>query len=291
MKPIRAAVGLLRRTWFKACAILVLGQLARAQVALDRPVRRHLRRLPARHLDEDVLAHSFGRDIFLSGVPEYELCRRHRARCRCAYRGFRASGGASGGRWPGSRRRGPPGDLRDLLHQPCPEPREQHCAESPCPGRPRRHLHALSCAARRELGDSTTHDYAADSEEVPGRSLRSFLTDRNIERVDFAKFNCEGGEFEILLGADPATLRRIGTMLVLYHCDLAKAFSEEQLLQHLHDCGFATEVRNRAAERAGSSPGSGPRRAGCRRSQLPGPRPGVLSLTRRRARLSDAGRP
>ena len=51
-------------------------------------------------------------------------------------------------------------------------------------------------------------------------TLERYLDDRGATAVAVAKFNCEGAEFPILLGAAATTLRRIATMIVLYHCDL-----------------------------------------------------------------------
>lgn len=100
-----------------------------------------------------------------------------------------------------------------------------------------------------DWGNSTTHDYAETSEEVPCRRLATFFEEHGITRVDFAKLNCEGGEFGIILGATPAVLRRIDTMLVLYHCDFASGHSEFELVDHLARAGFASTIRERSAER------------------------------------------
>jgi hypothetical protein len=75
------------------------------------------------------------------------------------------------------------------------------------------------------------------------------LAENGIERIDFAKLNCEGGEFDILMAADAATLRCIRTMLVLYHCDFAQGASDAALIDHLEAAGFTTTIRNRSEER------------------------------------------
>jgi FkbM family methyltransferase len=98
-------------------------------------------------------------------------------------------------------------------------------------------------------GDSTSHDYAGTREEVPCRRLDTFLGEHGIDRVDFAKFNCEGGEFAILMAVNAASLRRIRAMLVLYHCDFATGASEAELIAHLEAAGFETAIRNRTDER------------------------------------------
>ena len=251
MKHIRVAVDSLGRSCLKAYAILVLGgtypQLRSLSIRRFNGTYIAYRRGTS---DEGVLAHSFDRDIFLSGVPKYAPSAGDIVLDVGAHIGDFALMVAQ--RLGGG---------RVYAVEACRETYGILCANIALNRASNIAPSHLALAGQdgtctlfhappgESWGDSTTHDYAGNREDVPSRSLRSFLADQNIERVDFAKFNCEGAEFEILLGADPATMRRIGTMLILYHCDLAEAFSEEQLLQHLRDCGFATEVRNRTAER------------------------------------------
>jgi FkbM family methyltransferase len=98
-------------------------------------------------------------------------------------------------------------------------------------------------------GDSIVFDHARKSESVPCLSLSEFCDRRKITKIHFAKFNCEGAEFPILLSSDRRTLSVIEKMLVLYHCDLAPEASEKSILRHLQECGFRTTVRNRTATR------------------------------------------
>ncbi len=98
-------------------------------------------------------------------------------------------------------------------------------------------------------GDSTTHDFAVSREDVPCLRLATYMAERGISRIDFAKFNCEGGEFDVLLGSDTATLERLRRLVVLYHCDLAGASDLEKLLRHLEQAGKRTEIQNRTDER------------------------------------------
>jgi FkbM family methyltransferase len=100
-----------------------------------------------------------------------------------------------------------------------------------------------------DWGNSTTHDYAGTSEVVPCRSLASFFAEHGIERIDFAKLNCEGGEFPMILAAPVELLRRVGIWLVLYHCDFARGHNEQELLAHLEAAGFSTLIRQREADR------------------------------------------
>lgn len=98
-------------------------------------------------------------------------------------------------------------------------------------------------------GDSTTFDFNGASESVSSVTLERYLFERNIPHVDFAKFNCEGAEFPILMSADQLTLSKFKKMLVLYHCDLVSGADERMLHEKLQQCGFMTATKNRSEDR------------------------------------------
>jgi FkbM family methyltransferase len=98
-------------------------------------------------------------------------------------------------------------------------------------------------------GDSTTFDFNGTSESVSSVTLERYLFERNIPQVDFAKFNCEGAEFPILMSTDQLTLAKFEKMLVLYHCDLVSGADERMLHEKLQQCGFRTVTRNRSEDR------------------------------------------
>src|SRR5688572_2400491 len=95
---------------------------------------------------------------------------------------------------------------------------------------------------------SITRPPAGSHEVVQGVTLERYLDDRALPSVAVAKFNCEGAEFPILLGAAAATLRRIATMIVLYHCDLVDQ-PMSALVDHLRAAGFNTRTREESADR------------------------------------------
>jgi FkbM family methyltransferase len=105
--------------------------------------------------------------------------------------------------------------------------------------------------SRENWGHSTVAERGtAHTETVRALSLRDFLEQYGIEHCDFIKFNCEGGEFPILLGSSPETLRRFDVMLVLYHGDLYPgAETEEDLAAHLRAAGFKTQFRHQEGQR------------------------------------------
>jgi FkbM family methyltransferase len=105
--------------------------------------------------------------------------------------------------------------------------------------------------SRENWGHSTvTERGTAHTETVKALSLRDFLEQYGIDRCDFIKFNCEGGEFPILLGSTPETLKKFGVMLVLYHGDLYHGGeTEHELAAHLQKAGFRTQFRNQEGQR------------------------------------------
>jgi FkbM family methyltransferase len=97
-------------------------------------------------------------------------------------------------------------------------------------------------------GHSITKPLSPSTEVVRGQTLATFIQAHGITSIALAKFNCEGAEFGILLSAARETVRRIGKMIVLYHCDLVQE-PVSVLIEHLAAAGFATEVRETSADR------------------------------------------
>jgi FkbM family methyltransferase len=72
---------------------------------------------------------------------------------------------------------------------------------------------------------------------VPTTTLGDILRDLDIPRCDFLKIDCEGAEYDILMGADADTLQRVTHMSVEYH-DGVTAFSGAELAAWLERQGF-----------------------------------------------------
>ncbi len=70
--------------------------------------------------------------------------------------------------------------------------------------------------------------------EVPSYRLKTFLDQFGIDRVDCLKMDVEGAEYDILLSAEPETLKRVSCLTMEYH-DNARA---EALWSHLNASGF-----------------------------------------------------
>jgi len=97
--------------------------------------------------------------------------------------------------------------------------------------------------------DTITKEVSREYEEVVADTLANLMNDNSIRRCDFMKINCEGAEFPIILSTPREILRRIRTILILYHLDLIAGYSELGLIDRLHECGFRTRIRNRTARR------------------------------------------
>ncbi len=97
----------------------------------------------------------------------------------------------------------------------------------------------------RNWGHSLVKARSVSDETVDCCTLGEFLDRNGIDRCHFMKINCEGSEFPIILGASPEALRRFDTIVTLYHCDLWKDNTEDDLIAHLESGGFNTEIRNR----------------------------------------------
>ena len=98
-------------------------------------------------------------------------------------------------------------------------------------------------------GHSVTAELSSTFETARAETLGGFLGSRSIDRCSFAKFNCEGAEFPILLNTSAQDLRRIGAMLILYHSDLAPGYSLPDLVAHLQSAGFHTRFIGRKSTR------------------------------------------
>lgn len=74
-------------------------------------------------------------------------------------------------------------------------------------------------------------------------SLPTFFRRHGIERCEFFKIDCEGAEYEILMGLDPSMLRRIGRIACelhepIYYGITNPAHTPRALVRFLEDHGF-----------------------------------------------------
>ena len=85
------------------------------------------------------------------------------------------------------------------------------------------------------------HAGPADAVRVPSIGLTELLGTLDAGRCDFLKVDCEGAEYEILLGAGRAVLERIAHIALEYHDDTGTGRGAD-LAAFLRDRGFAVHV-------------------------------------------------
>ncbi len=98
-------------------------------------------------------------------------------------------------------------------------------------------------------GHSIVKEFSPEGEIVHCETLEDFIKENKIDQCDFIKFNCEGAEFGIILSTSIETLKRIKTMLILYHCDLVKNHDLNELTTHLRKANFLIVKRFQFGER------------------------------------------
>lgn len=107
----------------------------------------------------------------------------------------------------------------------------------------------LACAARDgraslDLSDNPvsfslmTSSCPDRSETVDVITLGTLFELYKIERCDFLKLDCEGSEFEIILGADPSILNRVVRIVMEYHDHFSSKHSHVDILEKLKTFGF-----------------------------------------------------
>ncbi|HEY1435620.1 MAG TPA: FkbM family methyltransferase [Thermoanaerobaculia bacterium] len=98
----------------------------------------------------------------------------------------------------------------------------------------------------RTAGDGS--GAAAPALSVPATTLGNAFARHGITRCDLLKLDCEGAEFEILLGLAPAVLARVARIVLEYH-DHVTAHTHEELARRLEERGFDVTVRPNPAWR------------------------------------------
>lgn len=198
--------------------------------------------------DEKVIRHSFDKDIFFSGVPEYQLDEGHVIIDIGAHIGTFSILSSS------KVRRGKvyaveaSEDSFNLLRinvalNQCVNISVHHLAIAGKEGMTRLYHN------KGNWGHSIVKRVSSSSETVTSCTLSSFLDENQINECHFLKLNCEGGEFPILLSTPNNVLQRFGIILVLYHCDIWRNNTEDDLIFHLESSGFYCVIRKRSKKR------------------------------------------
>jgi FkbM family methyltransferase len=77
---------------------------------------------------------------------------------------------------------------------------------------------------------------------VPATTLARAFEERGIDRCDLLKIDCEGAEFDIVLGLEPIVLGRVARIALEYH-DHVTEHTHEELVRFLEERGFDVRVR------------------------------------------------
>lgn len=85
---------------------------------------------------------------------------------------------------------------------------------------------------------------AARTEAVAGIGLADLFAAHGVTKCDFLKIDCEGAEFEILLGLPGELFPRIRRLAIEYHTQspATKRAEADALLDHLQAAGFVVET-------------------------------------------------
>ena len=92
-------------------------------------------------------------------------------------------------------------------------------------------------STRRLVTDGRGRRDAIDVETV---TLEAIFQQHRIAQCDMLKMDCEGSEYEIVLGCRRHVLERIQRMVVEYH-EAGSPGSSRALVQELRNCGFRVE--------------------------------------------------
>lgn len=96
--------------------------------------------------------------------------------------------------------------------------------------------------AQGNWGHSITAKLSESGEEVQTLTLSEVFKKYNIAHCDLIKFNCEGAEFKILLNLDQNILKKIDTMIILFHEDLSQ-HTVLDIKNHLKSANFTINIR------------------------------------------------
>ena len=94
--------------------------------------------------------------------------------------------------------------------------------------------------ARESWAHTLCNPISENWKVVKTDTLANFITDNNINHVDYMKINVEGAEYSILLSTPNSIMKRIKHMLIEFHP--SDRFNEYNLTRYLKLCGFTTKI-------------------------------------------------
>jgi FkbM family methyltransferase len=102
-------------------------------------------------------------------------------------------------------------------------------------------LHRGACELTNSLYRTQREADPDRSEEVDLVTLHDLFESHGIARCGFLKLDCEGAEYDILLGASAQTLGRVRQIAMEYHVGITP-YGPDDLVRHLETHGFQTTV-------------------------------------------------
>jgi FkbM family methyltransferase len=97
-------------------------------------------------------------------------------------------------------------------------------------------LEPLQITSNETGGNKTRHD------KVQAISLQEVLRSNQLKSVDLLKLDCEGAEFDILLGSEPEIVKKFKRIVMEYH-DAPPGRHHSQLVTHLEGLGYRVTAR------------------------------------------------
>ncbi len=199
--------------------------------------------------DEDVLEHSFDKDIFYPAIPEFEASEQAMIIDVGAHIGTFSFLSIANRKATKVFALEPNSESYSILLRNVKANKlEQKIITIP---------KALSDVSGKEQlyldaenwNHSLTHVNSDNAEWVETISLSRLFEEFSIDTCDLIKFNCEGSEFKIILSLQAATLSKIKMMLILFHEDLVNGLHRGDLIRYLNEAGFLTRLENESERR------------------------------------------
>lgn len=91
------------------------------------------------------------------------------------------------------------------------------------------------------------HQVQPVTERVPVKSLERILDEHFIDRVDYFKIDCEGGEYEVFRNLSPRGFQRLDKIVMEFH-EYSRDQHHRELVKLLKDNGFEVTVEKNFLE-------------------------------------------
>lgn len=94
-----------------------------------------------------------------------------------------------------------------------------------------------------DVNHSVFENYALGNQTQQGESvemctLETIFQQQQIDKIDFLKIDCEGGEYPVILESDKSVLEKVDTISMEFHDMKSSQMTPQMLVQKLRDCHF-----------------------------------------------------